>query len=359
MKAAVCREFGQPLVIEAVTLDPPQTGEVRVRVAATAVCHSDVHRMRGDFGGSTPIILGHETAGVVEEVGPGVSGIQPGDRVVVSLLRSCGRCEHCQTGSPNLCDGYFALNSEHRLHDSQGQPIEQGIRVAGFAEQVVVDQSQLAPIPDEMSLETASLLACGVITGYGAAVNTAQVTSGSTVAVIGTGGVGLNAVQGAAVAGARRIFAIDLLANKLAAALTFGATDAINAGETDAVEALRDLTGGRGVDFVLITVGSSAAVEQALQMVRRGGTVVVAGIPSLAARVSLPIRDFVITGGRLLGSYVGSTRLQVDLPKLIEHYERGNLLLDELITGRYPLEQINEAVESMERGEALRNVIVF
>ena len=359
MKAAVCREYGQPLVIEEVTLDPPQAGEVQLRVAATAICHSDVHRMRGDWGGEDPIILGHETGGVVEAVGPGVVDIQPGDRMVVSLLRSCGRCEYCQTGSPNLCNGYFALNSEHRIHDTQGNPIDQGIRVAGFAEQVVVHQSQLAPIPDEMDLVTASLLACGVITGYGAAVNTAQVTAGSTVVVIGTGGVGLNAVQGAAVAGARRIMAVDLLESKLAAALTFGATDVINASETDAVVAVRDLTSGRRADFVLVTVGSGAAIEQGLQMVRHGGTVVIAGIPSITSRVALSVRDFVITGGRLLGSFMGSTRLQVDIPKLIEHYQRGNLLLDELITGRYPLEQINEAIESMERGEALRNVIVF
>ncbi len=359
MKAAVCHEYGQPLTVDEVTLDAPQTGEVKVRVAATAICHSDVHRLRGDWGGETPIILGHETAGIVEEIGPGVTLAKPGERVVVSLLRSCGRCEFCQTGTPNLCNGDFALNREHRIHDLQGNPIHQGIKVAGFAEYVVVDQSQLAVVPDEMSLDTASLLACGVITGYGAAVNTAQVTSGSVVVVIGTGGVGLNAVQGAAIAGARRVIAIDVLANKLDAACEFGATDPINASQVDAVDAVRQLTGGRMADFVLVTVGSSAAIEQSFTLVRPGGTIVLAGIPALSARVMLDARPFVVSGGRLLGSYMGSTRLQVDMPKLIEHYERGNMLLDELITGRYPLEQINEAIESMERGEALRNVIVF
>ena len=359
MKAAICYEFGQPLVVGEVTLDPPKWGEVKIRVAATAICHSDIHRMRGDWEGEPPVILGHETAGIVEEIGPGVTMVQSGDRVIVSLLRSCGRCEYCQTGEPNLCNGDFALNTEHRIHDMQGTPIFQGIRVAGFAEYAVVDQSQLAVVPDEMSLDTASLLACGVITGYGAAVNTAQVTSGSTVVVIGTGGVGLNAVQGAAIAGARRVIAIDVLANKLDAAVEFGATDVINASEVDAAEALREITNGRKADFVLVTVGSGPAIEQSFKLVRNGGTIVIAGIPALSAKVALSARPFVVTGGRLLGSFMGSTRLQVDIPKLIEHYERGNLLLDELITGRYPLEEINEAIASMERGEALRNVIVF
>ncbi len=359
MKAAVCYEFGKPLVVEEVTLDPPQQGEVKVRLAATAICHSDVHYIRGEWSGKTPVIAGHESSGVVEAIGEGVTLVQPGDPVVVSLLRSCGRCDYCVTGAPQHCDGTFALQTESRIRNAKGETIQQGINVAGFAEYAIVDQSQLVRVPNDMNLEAAALLACGVITGFGAAVNTGQVTQGSTVVVLGTGGVGLNAVQGAAVAGARRVIAVDLLDNKLEAAKQFGATDVINASNVDAVAAVKDLVGERGTDYALVTVGSDTAINQSFQMVRKGGTVVIAGLPPLDATVTLPTLSFVMTGGRLLGSSMGSTRLQVDVPILIDHYQRGNVLLDELITRRYPLEDINEAIESMERGEALRNIIVF
>jgi S-(hydroxymethyl)glutathione dehydrogenase/alcohol dehydrogenase len=359
MKAAICYEFGQPLVVEEVTLESPQYGEVKVRLVATAICHSDIHLIRGEWGGEEPVIAGHESAGVVEEIGVGVTLVKVGDRVVVSLLRSCGRCDYCLTGSPQHCDGTFALDTASRIRNLRGEVIRQGINVGGFAEYAVVDQSQLVRIPDDMQLETAALLACGVITGFGAAVNTGHVTQGSTVVVIGTGGVGLNAVQGAAVAGARRIIAVDLLDNKLEAATRFGATNTINASKQDAVKEVYNLTNQRGADFALVTVGSNIAINQSFEMVRNGGTIVIAGLPPLDAAVTLPTFSFVVTGKRLLGSSMGSTRLQVDVPILIDHYQHGKLRLDELISGRYRLEQINEAIESTERGEALRNVIVF
>ena len=359
MRAAICYQLGEPLVIEEVNIDPPQRGEVKVKLVASAICHSDIHRIRGEWGGVTPVIAGHESAGVVEEIGEGVTLVKVGDPVVVSLLRSCGRCDYCLTGSPQLCDGTFALSTESRIHNQKGEVIQQGINVGGFAEYTVVDQSQLVRIPDHMSIETAALLACGVITGFGAAVNTGHVTQGSTVVVLGTGGVGLNAVQGAVVAGARRVIAVDLLDSKLKAASEFGATDTINASTQDVNAEVQNLTNGRGADFALVTVGSNKAIEQSFDLVHKGGTVVVAGLPPLDETVTLPIFSFVVTGKRLLGSNMGSTRLQVDVPILIDHYQRGNLQLDELITGRYPLERINEAIESTERGEALRNIIVF
>ncbi|MCY4527281.1 MAG: Zn-dependent alcohol dehydrogenase [Anaerolineaceae bacterium] len=359
MKAAVSYDMNQPLVIEEVSLDPPQQGEVRVRVAATAICHSDVHYLRGEWEISRPFIAGHESAGVVVETGPGVTLVQPGDRVVVSLLRSCGRCDFCLSGEPNHCSATWPLDTESRIRNSDGQSIKHGVRVASFAEYVIVDQSQLAPIPDSMSLEAASLLACGVITGFGAVVNTAQVETGSAVVVIGTGGVGLNSVQGAALSGARQVIAVDLLPNKLAAARDFGASDLVNAADVDPVAAVKELTDGRMADYVFVTVGSERAVSQALAMVRRGGTVVLVGMPPESLVVPLAVRDLAFRGLRVLGSFMGSTRLQVDIPRLIAHYERGNLQLDELITKTWPLEEINEAIESMERGEALRNVIVF
>ncbi|MDE0609230.1 MAG: Zn-dependent alcohol dehydrogenase [Anaerolineaceae bacterium] len=359
MKAAVSYDMNQPLVIEDVTLDPPQQGEVRVRVAATAICHSDVHYLRGDWEIPRPFIAGHETAGVVEETGPGVTQVQPGDRVVVSLLRSCGRCDFCLSGGPNHCSASWPLDTESRIRNGAGQSIRHGVRVAGFAEYAIVDQSQLAAVPETMRLEAASLLACGVITGFGAVVNTARVEAGSAVVVIGTGGVGLNSVQGAALSGARQVIAVDLLPNKLAAARQFGASDRINAAEVDPVEAVKEITDGRMADYVFVTVGSERAVNQALAMARRAGTVVLVGMPPESLDVSLSVRDLAFRGMVILGSFMGSTRLQIDIPRLIAHYERGNLHLDELITKTWPLEQINEAIESMERGEALRNVIVF
>ena len=359
MKAAVSYDVNEPMVIEEVSLDPPQQGEVKVRVAACAICHSDVHYLRGEWDYQRPFIAGHETAGVVVETGPGVTLVESGDRVVVSLLRSCGRCDFCLSGDPNHCSATWPLDSESRIRNAAGQAIKHGVRVAGFAEYAIVDQSQLARVPESMSLEAASLLACGVITGFGAVVNTAQVETGSVVVVIGTGGVGLNSVQGAALSGASRLIAVDLLPNKLAAARQFGATDLVNAGEVDPVAAVKALTGGRMADYVFVTVGSERAVTQALAMVRRAGTVVLVGMPPENLNVSLSVRDLAFRGLRVLGSFMGSTRLQIDIARLIAHYEHGNLQLDELITKTWPLEQINEAVESMERGEALRNVIVF
>jgi len=359
MKAAVCYEFGQPLVVEDVEIDPPQRGEVLVRIAAVAICHSDVHRIRGEWGGPLPVVAGHEASGVVERVGDGVTRVKAGDHVVVSLLRQCGHCFYCTTGEPYLCDGPMALRTETRLHTKAGDPIQQGISTGAFAEYAVVDQSQLVPIPVELRLDAASLLACGVITGLGAVVNTAQVRPGSSVAVIGTGGVGLNAVQGAVLAGANPIIAIDLLDHKLEAARAFGATHGLNAALPDVRAAVRALTGGRGVDCAAVTVGSTAAVAQAQEIVRRGGTVVIAGMPHVDATYSLPVYRTVGSGHRILGSVMGSTRLQVDVPRLVSLYQTGRLKLDELISNRYPLERINDAITSMEAGDALRNVVVF
>jgi S-(hydroxymethyl)glutathione dehydrogenase/alcohol dehydrogenase len=359
MKAAVCREFGAPLVIEDIGIDPPAAGEVRVKLAACAICHSDIHYIEGAWGGSLPVLCGHEAAGVVEEAGAGVTLAKPGDHVVVTLIRSCGRCFFCARGDPTLCEGSFALDRESRLRDAEGNAIRQGIRTGAFAEHVVVDQSQVVPIPESLPFDVASLLACGVITGLGAVVNTAKVPPGSSVAVIGTGGVGLNSVQGAALVGAQPIIAIDLADGKLAAATEFGATHTINSTRDDAKEAVRAATSGRGADYVFVTVGSVAAVEQGITLLRRGGTLVIVGMPASGAKASIEALDVADHSWRIIGSNMGSTRLRIDVPKLIEHYEQGRLKLDELITARYPLAEINQAIAAVNRGEALRNVIVF
>ncbi|NJN81399.1 MAG: Zn-dependent alcohol dehydrogenase [Caldilineaceae bacterium] len=360
MKAAVCYAFDQPLTIEEIDIDPPKSGEVKVRVVACAICHSDVHQIRGDWSAVVPLVAGHEAAGVVEELGPDVTRVNVGDHVVMSLLRSCGRCFYCSRGDTHLCEGVFALASETRLRNKKGEPIHQSIKTAAFAEYAVVDQSQLVPIPKEIPLDSASLLACGVITGLGAVVNTAKVGTGESVAVIGIGGVGLNAVQGAVLSGAQPIIAIDLLANKLQAALEFGATDTINSSaEGDPVAAVQALTGGRGVDYAFVTVGSPQAVALAISLIRRGGTMVLVGIPDDKATHSLLLAQTVWRERRILGSSMGGTRLSTQVPQLVELYQHGRLKLDELISRRYPLEEINEAIADMESGAALRNVIVF
>ena len=363
MKAAVCYELGKPLVVEDVVLDPPKTGEVRVQIGAVAICHSDVHLIRGDWAGWTstppPVVAGHEAAGVVSEVGVGVTRVRVGDRVVVSLLRACGSCIPCLTGQAFLCRGRFALATERRLHSRSGRPIYTGIDVGGFAEAVVVDQSQLVPVPEDVGLDRACLLACGVITGIGAVLNTAALTPGSSAVVIGAGGVGVNAIQGAALAGAAPIVAVDIVPGKLPLARRFGATHAIDGRQEDVAGRIRELTAGRGADYAFVTVGSPAAVSQALSLTRRGGTVVLVGMPPAGATAPIPVGDFAYNGLRLLGSNMGSTRLGVDVPRLVARYREGRLMLDELITARYPLEQINEAIVAMEGGAALRNVVVL
>jgi Zn-dependent alcohol dehydrogenase len=359
MKAAVCYEFGKPLHLEEIEIDPPQTDEVKVKIAACAICHSDIHYIDGAWGGTLPAVYGHEAAGIVTEVGAGVSQVKPGDAVVVSLLRSCGRCFYCAQGDSHLCEGKFALDQSSRLHSKTGSPIVQGMRTAAFAEYVVVEQSQVVRVPDGMALDSASLLACGVITGLGAVTNTAQIPFGSSVVVIGAGGVGLNSIQGAKLAGAHAIIAIDLLDSKLEAAKHFGATHTVNSKTQDAESVVKTLTQGRGADYVFVTVGNARAMEQGIQYLRRAGTLVIVGMPASGAKSQFEMGDFAGYGQRILGSKMGSTRLQVDVPKLVQLYEQGELKLDELISGRYPLEEINEAIDAVKRGAALRNVIVF
>ncbi len=359
MKAAVCYEFGKPLVVEDLEIDPPRYAEVQVKLAACAICHSDIHYMEGAWGGTLPAVYGHEAAGIVEEVGPLVKHVKCGDHVLVTLIRSCGHCFYCNQGELNMCEGDNALDTEQRLRRGDGKPILQGLKTGAFAEYVVVDESQVVPIPDDIPMDSASVLSCGVITGLGAVVNTANVPSGSSVVIIGTGGVGLNSVQGARLVGASPIIAVDIANHKLEAAHSFGATHSINSVEEDVLKKVRSLTGGRGADFVFVTVGSVKAIDQGIDLLRRVGTLVLVGMPAIGAKTSIEPLNIADAGQRIIGSKMGSTRLRVDVPKLIELYQQGRLKLDELVTRRYPLSQINEAIASVNRGEALRNVIVF
>jgi Zn-dependent alcohol dehydrogenase len=359
MKAAICYAFGQPLVIEDIHIDPPGPGEVKVKVAACAVCHSDVAWIRGHWGGEPPMVVGHEAAGTVAEIGPGVTGVEPDDRVLLHLRRSCGRCFFCTLGRPFNCETKFPLDRTTRLHNQKGVPLVQGLRTAAFAEYAIIDQSQVIKIPAWLPFDRACLLACGVVTGVGAVFNTVRVEAGSSVVVIGTGGVGLNTVQGAAMAGAAKIIAVDVLDTKLEAARQFGATHVINARRDEAMATVLALTENRGADYAFVAVGSSRAITQGSEMTRKGGVTVVVGMPANQDALFTLNADLLTEGRAVIGSLVGSARPSVDMPRLIELYQQGRLKLDELITRRYPLAEVNEAIASMERGEALRNVILL
>ena len=360
MKAAVCYEFGKPLIVEDVTLEPPQEGEVRVRVKATAICHSDIHCIKGELPGKLPGIPGHETAGYVEEVGKNVSSVKPGDPVLVTTVTSgCGQCYYCTVGLRHLCERSKRLPFHHRNKNGEALAAMAG-PVAGLAEYTVVSERQLAVIPDDFPMDRAALLSCGVLTGYGAVFNRAHVQPLSSVVVVGTGGVGLNAIQAAALAGARPIIAVDILDSKLEMAKKFGATHGVNSAKVDEpVKAVQQLTSGRGADYVFVTVGSAAAVRQGFFMsAPRAMTVIIGLVP---IKESVCFSTFDLIGGErvLTGCGGGSPRLSIDIPRLVELYRSGSLKLDDLITGHYPLAEVNAAIESTAKGEALRNVIMF
>jgi S-(hydroxymethyl)glutathione dehydrogenase/alcohol dehydrogenase len=359
MKAAVCYEFGKPLVIEDVQINPPLKGQVQVKLAATAICHSDIHIIRGELGGVLPLVAGHESAGHVARVGEGVISVKEGDPVVVSLIISCGKCFYCVEGQPHLCENKKSLMPDTPLRSKKGDKIANSLNTGTFAEYTNVDQSQVVKIGPEIGLDRAALLACGVITGFGAAVNLAEVKAGKSAAIIGVGGVGLNSIQGAAFSGAYPVIAVDVLENKLNAAKAFGATHTVNAAKEDPVEGVKRLTAGRGADYVFVTVGRLDCMKQGAMMAGKRGTTVLVGLPSFKDVLGLSPFDYIGNEKYLTGCYMGSTSLQVDIPKLVDLYKAGKLKLDELITSRYPLEEINEAIEAVEKGQALRNVIMF
>jgi S-(hydroxymethyl)glutathione dehydrogenase/alcohol dehydrogenase len=279
--------------------------------------------------------------------------------VVVTLLCPCGKCVYCVSGLPHQCEAVWPLDKESRIRNKRGQRLAAKVKIGGFAEYVVVEEPQVVKIPRDMPMDRAALLACGVITGFGGVVNRLQIKALSSVVVVGTGGVGLNSIQGAAFVGAYPVIAVDVLDSKLKAARTFGATHTVNAGKGDAIQAVKQLTSGRGADYVFVTVGSVAAIRQGFSMTGPRGTAVIIGLPPVKDTMTLSPLEFVKDERTLTGGFMGSTRPGVDIPRLVSLYQAGRLKLDELITARYPLEKINEAIESVERGEALRNVIVF
>ncbi|MEM9174930.1 MAG: Zn-dependent alcohol dehydrogenase [Myxococcota bacterium] len=359
MKAAVLRELNAPLSIEDVDIDKPGPNEVLTRTAASGICHSDLHIITGDMGMPLPCILGHEPSGVVEAVGENVTDFKPGDHVIGCLNAWCGECNYCLTGRPHLCmppqmlarlDGTFRLTQN-------GAPIIQ-FALSSFGEQMLTHERALVKIRDDMPLDRAALIGCGVTTGIGAALRTARVEPGSTTAVIGLGGVGLSALQGCRIAGAGRIIAIDTMDWKLELARDLGATDVVNAADKDAVGEVIEMTGG-GVDYAFECIGLQPTIKQAVGMIAKGGAAVLVGVLPTDQEVPINASDLTLQEKRILGSFMGSNAFRRDMPQYVDYYLDGRLRLDEMISKRIALEEINGAFDAMRAGEVARSVIVY
>ena len=359
MKAAVLREVNAPLSIEEVQIDNPKSHEVLVRTAACGVCRSDLHYITGHYAAPKPTILGHEAAGVVEKVGAEVRYVKPGDHVITCLSVFCGHCEYCTTGRPFSCQNPEVARDDDEAPrlTQNGGVMHQFYSLSSFAEHMLIHEHALVKIRDDMPLDRAALIGCGVTTGFGAVINTAKVEVGSTVAVIGCGGVGLSAINGAAIAGAGRIIAVDVKGSKLNLAKHFGATDVVDASQTDPVEAVREMTGG-GVEYSFEALGFKQTAEQAFGMLRPSGTATIIGMVPEGVMLEIPADDL-LNDKTLRGSNMGSNHFRVDMPRFVEFYLAGKLKLDDMISRRIPIEGINEAFDEMQAGAVARSVIVF
>ena len=359
MKAAVLREVGKPLQIEDVQINKPGPHEVLIRTMAAGVCHSDLHFVEGSYPHPLPAVLGHESAGIVEAVGSEVRTVKPGDHVITCLSAFCGHCEHCLTGHMSLCvspDTKRGAEDEPRLLQN-GKALPQFLNLSSFAEQMLIHEHACVAIRKDMPFDRAALIGCSVTTGVGAVIHTSNVRPGETVAVIGCGGVGLSAINGAAIAGAGRIIAIDMVKGKENLAKAFGATDFICAADTDAVKTVIEMTKG-GVHHAFEAIGLAKTAEQAFNMLRRGGTANIIGMIPVGQTINLMGAAF-LGEKRIQGSMMGSNRFPVDMPRLVDFYMAGKLKLDDLVSRRLKLEQVNEAFDEMKRGEIARSVIVF
>ncbi len=359
MKAAVCREFGKPLVIEEVSLAKPNHNDVRVKLKACSICHSDLSFADGIWGGQLPAVYGHEGAGIIQEVGSGVKDYAVGDHVIVTLIRHCGDCHYCGDDVEVLCEGEFDLSQNPPITNASGETFEQAMNCGAFAEEVLVHESQLQKAPIDMPFDVASLLACGVITGYGAVAHASDLRQGQHAVVIGCGGVGLNSIQGASLKGASSVIAMDLEAEKRELALKFGATHAIDPRDSDVIDQVMSITGGRGADCVFVTVGAKTAIDSAQNFITKNGTVVIVGMPSSDTRGDYDPGTMAAWGQKIIGTKMGNSVIAVDIPELLERYAKGEYKLDELISGRFKLEDINRALDEVRSGKAIKNVIVF
>lgn len=365
-KAAVCRSIDTPLEITDVDVAAPKEREVKVRVGASGVCHSDLSVMNGTLLQPLPAVLGHEGAGVVEEVGPGVTRVKPGDHVVISWVPQCGECFFCTHGQPELCEvGSGGLVTGGLLDGTPrfsqgGDPVYHMANAGTFCEHTVVTDIGVVKVDADIPLKVAALIGCGVLTGVGAALNTSQIAPGDTVAIVGCGGVGLNVIQGAVLAGAERVIAVDMVPAKLDLAKTFGATDFVNAADGDPVAAVLELTGLRGADVAFEVIGHASTLLQTLGMTRRGGHTVAVGVPKIGATMEVdPAMEFVVGEKQLRGCWYGSTDVNRDVPKLVKLYKDGRLKLDELISKEITLDDVNHAFDDMRAGQVARSVIVY
>jgi S-(hydroxymethyl)glutathione dehydrogenase/alcohol dehydrogenase len=360
VKAAVLNVRKGPLDIEDIEIDKPGPREVLLRTGASGVCHSDLHLINAGMPGGAAIVPGHEPAGIVEQVGSDVTYVKPGDRVIACLSIFCGTCDFCMTGRAHLCGGKIFDRKQGDMPrlSRGGTPIFQMSQLSSFAEQMLVPENALVKIREEMPLDCAALVGCGVTTGLGAALYRAKVEAGSTCAVIGCGGVGLSIIQGCRIAGATRIIAIDTQEWKLELAKKVGATDGIDASDGEAVKKVKELTRG-GVDYGFEAVGSNATARQAYDVTRKGGTTVMVGVITSREQLTLPGFDIVMSEKQILGSTMGSIGFRVAMPRFVDLYLQGKLLLNEIISARRPLDDINTCFDEMREGSAARSVIVF
>ncbi|HZU90890.1 MAG TPA: Zn-dependent alcohol dehydrogenase, partial [Stellaceae bacterium] len=345
---------------EEVAINQPGPREVLLRTAFAGLCHSDLHFIEGLYPIPTPVVLGHESSAIVEAVGEGVNYVKPGDHVITCLSVFCGTCPQCLTGHPNLCENTevkMPPGAARRMTWKGGQHMNQAFNLSSFAEQMLVHENAVVKIDPEIPLDRAALVGCGVMTGVGAVFNAAKVEPGSSVAVIGCGGVGLSAVNGAALAGAERIIAIDTVAQKLDLAKTLGATDTLNASNADPVQMVRDMTGG-GVQYSFEALGTKRTAEQAFEMLRPGGTATIIGMVPFGMKIELHGFDF-LRDRKIQGTSMGGNRFRVDMPRLLSLWRQGRLKLDHLISGRLKLEQINEGFAALKSAAPVRQLIDF
>jgi S-(hydroxymethyl)glutathione dehydrogenase/alcohol dehydrogenase len=359
MQAAVLNTSPGRLEVEELSIDKPAPREVLVRTAHSGLCHSDLHFMDGVWQLAPPAVMGHEGAGVVEAVGSDVTYVKPGDHVITCLSKFCGQCRYCLSGRPHLCSNSSVFARENpSLRKTNGDAVAAFASLGSFAEQMLVHEHAVVKIRDEMPLDRAALIGCGVTTGLGAAFRTAAVKPASSVAVVGCGGIGLAALQGAKLCGAAPIIAVDVVPEKLEVAQMLGATHVVNARDVDPIEAVKDITGG-GVDYSFEAIGTKVTSEQCFRMLARGGTATIIGMVPLGQNLELPGAEFFMNEKRIQGSLMGSNQFRTDMPWFVDLYLDGRLKLDEMVSAHRPLSEINEGYDDMRAGSLTRTVIDF
>ena len=359
MQAAVLNVSPGRLEIEELSIDKPAPREVLVRTAHSGLCHSDLHFMDGVWQLAPPAVMGHEGAGIVEAVGSDVTYVKPGDHVITCLSKFCGQCRYCLSGRPHLCsDSSVFARPAPSIRKSNGDPVAAFASLGSFAEQMLVHEHAVVKIRPEMPLDRAALIGCGVTTGLGAAFRTAAVKPASSVAIVGCGGIGLAALQGAKLCAAAPIIAVDVVPEKLDVAQMLGATHVVNARDVDPVEAVKDITGG-GVDYSFEAIGTKATAEQCFRMLARGGTATIIGMVPLGQNLELPGAEFFMNEKRIQGSLMGSNQFRTDMPWFVDLYLDGRLKLDEMVSAHRPLSEINEGYDDMRKGALTRTVIDF